>query len=410
MIVGSTAQIGATSASPRASQATELASGLTAADSAPAIVSPGNVRPRNAHFPHVDSLRALAALSVLVFHVQITGPVYHMATAAPHSVLSLTLNQFAKGVAVFFVISGFVLYRPFVAARYGQSRRPGVATYLRRRFLRIIPAYWLALTVLTLAFSLPDVFTHDWWRYYGLLQIYEHHTSVNGMRVAWTLCIEISFYVILPLYALLADRVARTPVREFALLGAIYLIPTLGFLLIDTHAIGSYPDNTLLGTCDWFALGMALALLSVQGVKIRTRYALLGCAVMFPAMVALQAPFPNHIATGLFAISVVTLAVLTPTPPRLLGWKPLMWLGVVSYGIYLWHATLIPPTIHHVVAANFITVTLGTAAAAMTIAALSYYIVERPIINWGNRRFVARQTPAPAIVVTTAAAADQPAR
>lgn len=78
--------------------------------------------------------------------------------------------------------------------------------FTRRRLLRIVPAYWLALTVLSIKPGLADVFTHDWWRYYGFLQIYDPVTRLSGLTVAWTLCIEVTFYLALPVYAAFARR------------------------------------------------------------------------------------------------------------------------------------------------------------------------------------------------------------
>jgi peptidoglycan/LPS O-acetylase OafA/YrhL len=72
-------------------------------------------------------------------------------------------------VGVFFALSGFLLYRPYLAARLAGRPQPSTRSFLRRRWLRILPAYWVALTVLAIWPGLPGVFTGDWWRYYGLL-------------------------------------------------------------------------------------------------------------------------------------------------------------------------------------------------------------------------------------------------
>jgi peptidoglycan/LPS O-acetylase OafA/YrhL len=354
-------------------------------------------------FPHVDALRALAALSVLVFHVESIGPHYNLTVAGPHTLLGRFALQMSNGVCVFFVISGFVLYRPFVAARSERAAGPALRSYLRRRFLRIVPAYWLALTVLTIAFSLPFVFSHDWWRYYGLLQVYEAHSATGGMRVAWTLCIEVTFYLFLPVYAYLVGRFATKMRRELLVLGGLAGL-TWGWRLLATHhVLGAYLLDTLPGNLDWFVLGMTLAVLSVRRVQISTRAALASCLLTLPLMVLFPRALPNHLMAGLFAVSVVSVAVLTPSPPRLLLWRPLAWLGVISYGIYLWHATLIPPVIHHIHFVNFATVTLATTLAAVAAAALSYYVVERRVLDWGERRAAARK---PAIVPAPVAARE----
>ena len=113
------------------------------------------------------------------------------------------------GVAFFFVISGFLLYRPFLAARFAGRPAPRIRDYARRRVLRIVPAYWLALTVLTATVGLCGAFSRDWWIYFGLLQNNSQATVLCGIGPAWSLCIEASFYVALPLWALLMARVQR---------------------------------------------------------------------------------------------------------------------------------------------------------------------------------------------------------
>src|SRR4051794_28133520 len=99
-----------------------------------------NVRARR--FPLFDSLRALAAILVLSTHA--AGPAH---AADPGAFVRPFAVRLGAGVAVFFVISGFLLYRPFVHARVAGEKRPGFGSYALGRFLRIYPAYWVALTV-----------------------------------------------------------------------------------------------------------------------------------------------------------------------------------------------------------------------------------------------------------------------
>ncbi len=99
----------------------------------PAAESPS----RPPRYPLVDAIRAIAALSVLVFHA--ANAAY---TAVPdQDWLGAVLARFNVGVPIFFVISGFLLYRPFVAARLGGRAAPRVRDYARRRVLRLVPAY-----------------------------------------------------------------------------------------------------------------------------------------------------------------------------------------------------------------------------------------------------------------------------
>jgi peptidoglycan/LPS O-acetylase OafA/YrhL len=163
--------------------------------------------PAPPRFPLLDGLRAIAALSVVVTHTA------GLTTFnGENDLLGPFTARLNAGVAIFFVLSGFLLYRPWVAARIEGTRPPRLARYARARLLRILPAYWLALTVLSLWPGLVGPFTADWWVYYGLLQNLSTSTLIGGLGPAWTLSVELSFYAVLPLYALAcARRLARRP-------------------------------------------------------------------------------------------------------------------------------------------------------------------------------------------------------
>ena len=105
----------------------------------PALAPP----PGNPRFPLLDAMRAIAALAIVAYHVAF------FSRANEHGGTGALLSRLNVGVTIFFVISGFVLYRPMVRARWEGSRR-GAGGYARRRLLRIVPAYWLALTVLAI--------------------------------------------------------------------------------------------------------------------------------------------------------------------------------------------------------------------------------------------------------------------
>src|SRR4051794_6890563 len=95
----------------------------------------------------LDGVRGLAALAVLTFHVQQFGGGHIPG-------ISAILGSLNSGVVIFFVLSGFLLYRPFVRARR-DGTRPAVGRYFRHRAIRIVPAYWLALVVLSAWPGLP---------------------------------------------------------------------------------------------------------------------------------------------------------------------------------------------------------------------------------------------------------------
>ena len=165
-------------------------------------------------FPLFDSLRALAAISILVVHVGVVSGVF--AQWYGRYVAHLDI-----GVPFFFLLSAFLLYRPFVAARVEGRDYGSLRTYARRRFIRIMPAYWAVLTISAVVPGMAGAFSGNWWVYYGLLQSYPVYTREGecavdvfrcGVPPAWSLAVEVMFYAVLPLFALL-DGMDRPPVE-----------------------------------------------------------------------------------------------------------------------------------------------------------------------------------------------------
>ena len=217
-----------------------------------------------ARYPHIDGLRAIAALSVVVFHI---GFVAHASHAGFVNGLR---SQALSGVTVFFVISGFLLYRPFVAANWN-ARRTDVAEYAKRRARRILPGYWAVLVVIGFLGLPGAVFGAHWWEYFTFLQIYDNASLFGGLAVAWTLCVEVSFYALLPIYALvlrrlLAQRAADSRLRiELAVLTGLSLVALLtkALLLPRLPTGATVAASTCRAVSRWFALGMGLAVLTV---------------------------------------------------------------------------------------------------------------------------------------------------
>ena len=164
-------------------------------------------RPRQPALPPLGRVRAIAA-------ARSSSPTWLPLTALnSENPLGAYPARLDIGVTFFFVMSGFLLYRPFVAARFAGRTAPPSAT-TPAGILRIVPAYWVALTVLAATVGLCGVFTGDWWIYYGLLQNTQLSTTLCGIERWWPLAIEASFYVALPFWALLMARIQRgRPVR-----------------------------------------------------------------------------------------------------------------------------------------------------------------------------------------------------
>ena len=391
----------------------------------------------------MDSLRAIAALAVLATHASVFAGLQ-----AKGSALGPYAARLEVGVAIFFVISGVLLYRPFVRSRVNGEPRPATGPYAWRRFLRIVPAYWLALTLVTLWLGLESLFTAEGIaRFYGIAQAYDTSTIGGGLSQAWSLTIEVAFYAFLPAWAWLIARLfgadSRGSVRVEAVALALLFAAAVAWNAVILS--GSDPDQVVITPAllalpaylDHFALGMGLAVVSVwaerggalpRGVRwIEARPGLswlvalvafwavstqAGLRGEFFAAVEPGAYMARHLLYGLIAVAVVAPAVLGDQRRglvrRALAWRPLAWLGLVSYGIFLWNLAVLHkledwgleghgagPYLAWIAAA-----TLVTAA----IAAASYYALERPALKlkrlFGDQppRAEALEEPAPVAV------------
>jgi peptidoglycan/LPS O-acetylase OafA/YrhL len=389
----------------------------------PALAPP----PGNPRFALFDSLRGIAVLAVVVFHVfLVSGALGRPVTGDAATVLG------SLGPILFFAISGFLLYRPWVAAREGRAPTPSSARYARRRALRILPAYWFALTVLGVLVGLAGVLGHDWWRYYFFLQVYDADTAGRGIPVAWTLCVEVAFYALLPLWAL-ATRRARpatdlTALAVLALCGAA--IQVAGARLEVSHQLA----QSLAGQCTWMAIGMALAVLSVAGAPGRGLRAAIahpglcwtGAALAFAGLTALRhdtggvlglirgvgtvQPWGRALGELVLLAALIVLLMVPAVfderagglPRRILAVPGLVWLGVVSYGVYLWHLTIAEllaldeapghftasglALAETLTAARMPILLVLTLAASCAVAWLSYRFVELPFLRRKDRR------------------------
>ncbi|MCU1379366.1 MAG: putative integral rane acyltransferase [Acidimicrobiales bacterium] len=398
------------------------------------------VEPRKgAWFPCFDGLRAIAAVTVVFHHAG-------FATGASFRSGGSYLARMDSGVTVFFLISGFLLYRPFVAAHLDEREPMPARRFYRRRLLRIFPAYWVALTGVVLFFgvSLP-AFT-DAWVHYGLFQIYDIHRYFNAISQSWTLATELSFYLVVPGFAwlvrhLAGDRDRRGRVRVELVVLAVVFAASLG---VRSLLFPVSPDSSswhvllrywLPANMDLFAVGMAMAVGSValagrdraaDGPFTRAfPYVSWGLGLVAFWVVANHAGLPlglkdaspagewaKHLLYLAYALGLVAPAVFGPQDKslvrRLLRFSPLAGLGVISYGIYLWHQAWIHQVSlwghHELFRTPYWQVTLPALALTVVTATASYWLVEKPLLRLKDRPGRAAAAPAPEAVVATAPA------
>jgi peptidoglycan/LPS O-acetylase OafA/YrhL len=389
----------------------------------PALTPP----PGNPRFAGVDALRGVAILMVVVCHTtQLPG------TPTAGGWLS---NALWAGVVLFFAISGFLLYRPYAAAHAGDHPVASVGRFWRRRALRILPAYWVALTVLSLWPGTRGMWDH-WWQNYLLVQGYGVSTGTDGIGVGWSLCVEVSFYLLLPLLAFAARRLGWWLGWWRAELLVVAAFGLVGFVVLSVAVyvtpLTVWLANTLAVMSPYFAGGMLLAVLSVRAERP-------GRARAIGAWLARRAPLAWAVAIGLWALSgwaasheelprsllvaahlggLALFATLLLAPVafaargavgRVVAWRPLTLLGLVSYGVFLWHYQLawwlgggapwqngtgphLVGDVDHVV----VVLTLATLAGSVAIATVSYRFVELPFLRRKDPRPAAEDADAPA--------------
>lgn len=362
----------------------------------------------NPRFPLLDGVRAIAALLVLLTHVSF------VTRANIDHPLGPEFARLNTGVSIFFVLSGFLLYRPFVVARLSGDDQPDTLPYLWRRVLRIYPAYWFALTVIVALgpATIPDLESFVYWT--SLASVFSPEHFLGPLLQSWTLGVEVCFYLFLPLWAWFVRRLpgpaVRTELLALAVLGAVAIVWQLVMLGLDGDHELVWRSN-LPGWFDHFAVGMALAIVHVARPGVIDRlarvpaglwFALAGAALLVMSR-TLGIPrsafylewwqeFAVHLLGLVLAIGILVPAVVGLTseglPRRFLGTRVVAWLGVVSYGIYLWHEFLLerwsawrwtPPWESD--PAPFELTLAVVLAGSIAIASLSWIVVERPILQ-----------------------------
>ena len=363
--------------------------------------------------PAVEGMRACAAIGVVITHVAFQ-------TGHSSGVDGRLFGRFDLAVAVFFALSGFLLWRGHAAAARGLGSRPSTGHYLRSRVVRIMPAYLVAVVViLTL---LPDADHPNltvWLANLSLTQVYVPLTLTHGLTQMWSLSVEVTFYLALPILALLAAGLpVRARVPAIAALGvASWFWGWIPFVAPP----GLNPLNWPPAFFSWFAAGMLLAEWVHSPVgwphRLARRRVLMAVVVVVAYLVAASplagpaglvpssaAQFTVKTAMGaLVAAALVAPLVLDrpDTGHRLLGTRPMVTLGRWSYGIFIWHLaalTMVFPVIGEFsFRGRMPEVLLLTLIFAIAIAAVSYALVESPcreaLRRWESRR---RQKSVPA--------------
>ncbi len=366
-------------------------------------------------FPLSEGVRGLTALAIVSLHI-------FMGTNGFHEGLGYRLMyRLDVCVAMFFALSAFLLYRPMIAHRAGGPAGPSVGDFARRRFFRIYPTYWFALVCLAIYPGLNGVFSDSWWKFFTLASNWSTEyssqecygsTDLCGLPQTWTLATEMTFYVALPALAAAGAWLHRRggSRAELVWLGVLAGLSLLSHAVAPGLRGNPWYDNTLLAHFDWLAIGLVLAVASValegrdrlpQPLEWLARHpghCFLLAAGVYVLMVATLPPVPfrfegsttNYVAmhvghTVLAALLLVPVAFGNPNQGvtrRILGHPFLIWFGLVSYGIYLWHFSVAYELLFNDPTASFGIVLFLTLAISVPLAAFSWYVIEKPLMRF----------------------------
>lgn len=401
-------------------------------NTAPGPVPSGRVASSNASIPALDGVRGVAILLVLLFHLY---PFVNWDAPALGGLRSLSAFGFS-GVLLFFVLSGFLLFLPYARALVAGHPWPSARSFYRRRALRVLPVYSVAVAAMTVLLLAGGSMSPKTALSLGLVALLAHNMSVDAAKLVsdldgplWTLALEWQFYLVLPLFAVILRRLSSSPTsagRARRILVALAVLAAAGLAIRIFAGLVFYRSGFAVPMAasggaglalrllygyygryvEVFALGMAVSVLyvayeprrQVHGRDLRVGVvAVMGFAVTFIAcMWWNEASFPHGVRDlwafdarggwlwtifGLWVTSVAFALLLTGVlagPAGLRGvfaWRPLRFVGTVSYSVYIWHVPVFK------LAREGVTALLIT----FVVALASYYFIEKPFLR---RRYV----------------------
>lgn len=329
--------------------------------------------------PALDGLRGIAAMMVLVAHV------HQRVDEAPSLAWAPVERGGLGGVILFFALSGYLLYLPWLRSDVEGTAPPRFGTYAIRRCLRIMPAYYasvLALVVLRAVSGARDPLSMG-----GLVLHFLFLPTLLAplQTVYWTLQVEEFFYWLLPGLHWLRMRIGALGVLGVAcLVSATWAV--IGFLVLPVEARGTWLENTpfflpafalgILTAVRWRAPGLSGRALVIGGV--------VGYVALAPVALYVARLSEQWIPVTEVLIAPAASAVVLGTArggARLLEHPVLRFLGAISFSVYLWHMVVIRIVpLPSVIAHSFGLRVLATTAITVPLGLLSYLCVERPFL------------------------------
>lgn len=339
--------------------------------------------------PLLTAIRFFASFWVFAFH-------YWSWVGLPSVGIWRAAGSGARGVDLFFVLSGFVIMHVYGRRRTGRAF--GFGTFMWRRFARVYPLH-VAMLLIWVVFLLGlasvgyDLDRAPTWRdlIASLLLVHSWHTTdgllLNG--VSWSVSAEMSAYLAFGIAMLCLPRPPG-----WLFWGVTFVVTAVvAHVVAVTHGYPGFmhPDWDFGGLRIFpsFALG---ALMRLAADHVNTRLAaVIGVLAVAGLAVAVQDPNADYVLLPLFAALILAAARLSPVMGRLPGMGILVYLGEISYSTYMVHSLIlliyanagpqvfaswgaIPQTVHASIAF----------AIVIAASAVSYHLIEQPSRRWLN--------------------------
>ena len=364
---------------------------------------------KSKYLPSIDSLRALAVLAVIIYHVDVNY--------LPGGFL---------GVDLFFVLSGYLI-SSLIIKEYKKTGSVNLYNFYIRRARRLLPAVYFMITVGLVVMVLFNevllrkshldaifgyIYSSNWWYIFHKLDYFDSFGAQSPFKHLWSLAIEEQFYMIFPLIFLLVNRKKKSKDGTYKLnknflyvvLGLILVSLIAHILLFDINNISRIYFGTdtrafslLVGVVGAILYPMERlhAKVTLQQNMIYSVVSLVSIATLITVMIYTSEYNTWLYRGGFLLVAVLGLIVIISSGKqhtlmsRLLSFKPVVFIGKISYSLYLWHFPVLVLTtpVSEIGNPNIYFVILRV-ILTFVVAIVSYVFVETPIRKLGFKKYV----------------------
>ena len=364
---------------------------------------------KSKYLPSIDSLRALAVLAVIIYHVDVNY--------LPGGFL---------GVDLFFVLSGYLI-SSLIIKEYRKTGSLNLYNFYIRRARRLLPAVYFMITVGLVVMVLFNevllrkshldaifgyIYSSNWWYIFHKLDYFDSFGAQSPFKHLWSLAIEEQFYMIFPLLFLLVNRKKKSKDGTYKLnknflyvvLGLILVSLIAHILLFDINNISRIYFGTdtrafslLVGVVGaiLYPMERLYAKVTPQQNMLYSVVSLVSIATLITVMIYTSEYNTLLYRGGFLLVAILGLIVIISSGKqhtlmsRLLSFKPVVFIGKISYSLYLWHFPVLVLTtpVSEIGNPNIIFVILRV-VLTFVLATASYMFVETPIRKLGFKNYI----------------------